>query len=220
MNERRSAKRVSHICEVECENAGVARICTRITDLSATGAFIDTVTCYPPGTQLRLKFKVQDVIVEAMAEVRYSMPQMGMGVRFSELRPEHLVVLESFCEGKPAPRGSTAELVASTAATVQPKNLLLGSFSLVNVFDVIQMIENSRLTGALTLNTPNASGEINFNDGEIVNAKAGQLTGLDALAKFLDVTEGSFAFRESPARFDRAIQAKSNTGLMLDLLSF
>src|SRR5262245_41445117 len=160
MNERRSAKRVSHICEVECENAGVARICTRITDLSATGAFIDTVTCYPPGTQLKLKFKVQHVMVEATAEVRYSMPQMGMGVRFSELKPEYLAVLENFCEGKPVPRGSTAELVASTAATVQPKNLLLGSFSLVNVFDVIQMIENSRLTGALTLNTPNASGEI------------------------------------------------------------
>src|SRR5690349_5243082 len=99
--ERREAKRISYICEVECEGAGMSRLATRITDLSTTGAFIDSMTNYAPGTLLTLKFRVKEVLLEAQCEVRYCLKQMGMGVRFVHLRPECLAMLEHLIDGKP-----------------------------------------------------------------------------------------------------------------------
>src|SRR5438132_13079177 len=92
--ERREAKRISYICEVECEGAGISRLATRITDLSTTGAFIDSMTNYAPGTQLTLKFRIKEVLIETQCEVRYSLPQMVMGVRFVQMPPQTLAVLE------------------------------------------------------------------------------------------------------------------------------
>ena len=102
--DRREAKRISYICEVECEGIGINRLATRITDLSTTGAFIDSMTCFTQGTILKIKFRVKDIPIEAECEVRYSMPQMGMGVRFLDLKPEYLAVLEHLIEGKPLVR--------------------------------------------------------------------------------------------------------------------
>ena len=86
------------------------------------------------------------------------------------------------------------------------------------MFDVIQMIENNRLSGALAVTSPAATGEIQFNDGQIVGAQAGSDIGVDALKSFLDVTEGSFQFRRSSAPYEITINASSNMSLMLDLL--
>src|SRR5215510_7989653 len=100
-NERREAKRISYLCEVECEGDGIARTATRINDISMTGAFIDSMAAYSPGTRITLRFRVKDIPIETTAEVRYSIPQMGMGVRFLDLKPLHLAALESLIEGKP-----------------------------------------------------------------------------------------------------------------------
>ena len=80
--ERRVAKRISYICEVQCEGSGISRLATRINDLSLTGAFIDSITCYPQGTILTLRFHIKDILIETTAEVRYSMQRMGMGLHF------------------------------------------------------------------------------------------------------------------------------------------
>ena len=102
--DRREAKRISYLCEVQCEGAGLSRLATRINDLSLTGAFVDSLTCYPPGTILRLRFHIKDALIETTAEVKYSMPQMGMGVHFLDLKPDHLAALESLIDGKPLMR--------------------------------------------------------------------------------------------------------------------
>jgi Domain of unknown function (DUF4388)/PilZ domain len=219
--ERREAKRISYICEVECEGAGISRMATRITDLSTTGAFIDSMVNYPPGTPLILKFRVKDIPIETPCEVRYSLRQMGMGVRFTDLRPEHLSVLEHLIDGKPL----TASLPPTPpvagppqAPAVSPQYMLTGNFAIVSLFDVIQIIENNHLTGALVINSAIAAGEIHFTDGRIIGAQLAEVVGQDALVKFLDVTEGTFTFNKAEAEFPRTIQASSNMGLMLDLL--
>src|SRR5205085_10386245 len=148
--ERREAKRISHICEVECEGAGINRMTTRITDLSTTGVFIDSMINYPPGTPLVLKFRVKDSLIETHGEVRYSLKQMGMGVRFVDLRPEHLALLEYFIEGKPlaaqAPAAPPVESPAEARPAASPQYMLTGNFAIVSLFDVIQIIENNHLT--------------------------------------------------------------------------
>jgi len=232
--ERREAKRISYICEVECEGAGINRMATRITDLSITGAFIDSMINYAPGTQLTLKFRVKDQLIETEGVVRYSLRQMGMGVQFVNMRPEHLALLEHLIEGKPlappapappapapvavAPPAPAPVAVAPSAPAAPAQYMLTGNFAIVSLFDVIQIIENNHLTGALDIASVVAAGEIHFNDGRIVGAQLPGAVGQEALIKFLDVTEGSFTFNKSDTEYPRTIQAGSNMGLMLDLL--
>ena len=219
--DRRDAKRITYICEVECDGSGVSRLATRINDLSMTGAFIDTMTNFSPGTVLELRFHVKDVRIETTAEVRYCMPGMGMGVRFLDLKPEHAAALESLIEGRPfvPPVAAGAPSSNAKAEPSQPKvDLLLGNFAVVSLFDVIQIIENNRLQGALTVASHAANGEIHFNDGQIVGARAGFKKGSEALKDFLDVTEGAFEFKRSAGAYPVTIEAPSNMSLMLDLL--
>src|SRR4051812_8277180 len=220
--ERREAKRISYICEVECEGAGISRMATRITDLSITGAFIDSMINYAPGTQLTLKFRVKDQLIETEGVVRYSLRQMGMGVQFVNMQPEHLALLEHLIDGKPlaapAPPAPAVVAVAPPAPAAPAQYMLTGNFAIVSLFDVIQIIENNHLTGALVIASVVAAGEIHFNDGRIVGAQLPGTVGQDALIKFLDVTEGSFTFNKSETEYPRTIQAGSNMGLMLDLL--
>ena len=219
--ERRVAKRISYICEVECYASGVSRLATRLNDLSLTGAFIDSMTCFAVGTILNLTFHVKNVRIETTAEVRYSMPQMGMGVHFLDLKPEHVAALESLIEGKPLvlpPQPVGEPTSAAGAGKSQEPGMLTGNFAVVSMFDVIQIIENNRLGGALTVDSLAAIGEIQFDGGQIVGARSGLSTGVEALKHFLDVTEGSFEFKRSSASYPRTIQAGSNMSLMLDLL--
>src|SRR5437773_2698074 len=142
--DRREAKRISYLCEVECEGAGMNRLAARINDLSITGAFIDSLTCYPAGKSLRLRFHIKDQLIETTAEVRYSMPTMGMGVQFLALRPDQLAALESLIEGKPLiPPRATPEQFEKSESELERWNtsdMLLGDFAIVSLFDVIQII--------------------------------------------------------------------------------
>lgn len=223
VKDRREAQRISYVCEVECEGAGLNRLATRINDLSVSGAFVDSLTCYAPGTILRLRFYVLDTLIETTAEVRYSMPQMGMGVRFLDLQRGHVAALERLIDGKPplsaeTPSGTGEVSGRRPNGSNTPDDVLLGNFAVVSMFDLIQIIENNRLGGALALMSPAATGEIHFNDGQIVGAHSGLSSGTEALKNFLDVSEGSFEFKRTSTRYPSTIHAPSNMSLMLDLL--
>src|SRR5215831_4416629 len=149
-DDRRESKRISYLCEVECEGFGVGRLATRINDVSITGAFIDSMTCYAPGTTLKLRFQIKDVLITTTAEVRYTTPQTGMGVRFLFLTPQAQAALESLIEGKPLSIADS-ELQGDMRANWDTPDLLLGNFAIVSLFDVIQIIENNRLSGVLAV---------------------------------------------------------------------
>ena len=94
--DKREAKRVAHLCEVECEGQASRRLESRINDLSSTGAFVDSIVEFPQGTMVRLKFKLAETPMDVNAEVRYSMPGVGIGVRFVDLTPEQQARLDEF----------------------------------------------------------------------------------------------------------------------------
>ena len=220
--DRRVAKRISYICEVQCEGSGVNRLVTRINDLSVTGAFVDSVTCYPAGTVLTLRFHIREVLIETSAEVRYSMQRMGMGLHFLDLHPAHLAALESLIDGKPMAPEATGSQTANNNHTksegANMPDVLLGNFAVVSMFDVIHIIENNRLVGTLAVASPAGPGDIYFNDGQIVGANSGARTGTEALKNFLGVTEGSFEFKRTADQYPDTIGATSNMQLMMDLL--
>jgi tetratricopeptide (TPR) repeat protein len=93
-----------------------------------------------------------------------------------------------------------------------------GDLSTVSVFDAVQVIENSRLTGALSIESAERQGRVLFNDGRIVDAECGEAQGTLAFRLIVEITTGAFDFEKKPNEFPIRIQAPSNTNLILDAL--
>jgi hypothetical protein len=93
-----------------------------------------------------------------------------------------------------------------------------GDLAAISVFDAIQAIENSRLTGTLVLTNNAQAGRVLFNDGLIVGAESGSLAGEDAFRQIVEVTGGVFEFERAVQSFPVTIEATSNTKLILDSL--
>jgi hypothetical protein len=103
-------------------------------------------------------------------------------------------------------------------ATQTAQKILSGNLSDVNLFDIIQIIENSKLSGVLLITAASIGGEIHLTEGLIVGAEADNELGTPALQKLLDTVDGTFEFEKSSKEFERTIQASSNTALILDML--
>jgi hypothetical protein len=99
-DDKRGAKRVSYPCEVQCEGVGVAAspLNPRISDISVTGAFIDSMITLPAGTRLKLGIPLPSGTLSIIGEVTHAMPNFGMGVRFVSLTAEQLAVIEKIVE--------------------------------------------------------------------------------------------------------------------------
>lgn len=107
----------------------------------------------------------------------------------------------------------------TTKAPAQPaQKILSGNLSDVNLFDIIQIIENSKLSGVLLITAPSIAGEIHLTEGLIVGAQAADEAGIGALKSLLDSVDGTFEFEKSSREYEQTIQASSNTALILDML--
>jgi tetratricopeptide (TPR) repeat protein len=104
-------------------------------------------------------------------------------------------------------------------ATFERKHFTLaGDLSAVSVFDAVQVIENARLNGVLTLSGADHHGEVKFNDGRIVDASCGGESGDKGFQRVVEITNGTFEFQKTAEQFPIRIQALSNTNLILDTL--
>lgn len=104
------------------------------------------------------------------------------------------------------------------AATEQPAVTLAGDLSAISIFDIVQVIENSRLTGALSIKWDVYVGRVLFNEGHIVGADTGKSEGTEAFRRIVEVVGGGFEFEKSAQQFPVTINTSSNTNLMLDSL--
>jgi hypothetical protein len=95
--ERRRAPRFSFIAsaEVLAERAGT-RLAARISDISATGCYVDTINPLEGGTTVCLKILTETHIFEAPATVVYSHTHLGMGLMFGEVLPNSRDVLQNW----------------------------------------------------------------------------------------------------------------------------
>jgi hypothetical protein len=94
---KRDSPRAMSVVEVDCRTMDDAdmSVAARISDLSASGAFLDSMNPLPPGTKLALRFKAGPREVRVAAEVVHMMPQFGMGVRFLDLSGEDRAAIEA-----------------------------------------------------------------------------------------------------------------------------
>jgi Domain of unknown function (DUF4388) len=95
---------------------------------------------------------------------------------------------------------------------------LAGDLALISVFDAIQAIENSKLTGMLTLANSAQTGKVLFNDGQIVGAESGKLSAREAFRQIVEIQGGTFDFEKSVQTYPVTIESASNTSLILDSL--
>jgi hypothetical protein len=112
----------------------------------------------------------------------------------------------------PAPTPAPAKEPARRQVT------LAGDLSAVTIFDAVQVIENSRLTGALSVENTERRGRVLFNEGRIVGAECGAEKAAEAFRLVVEMTAGEFDFEKSPTDFPVTINALTNTNLILDTL--
>jgi len=108
--------------------------------------------------------------------------------------------------------------VKSEAPPQRSQKILTGNLADVSLFDIIQIIENSRLSGMLQVTSSTVCGEIHFEEGLVVGAKSGMDFGRKALSLFAGAGDGTFEFEKTGQTYDRTIQTTSNTALILDML--
>lgn len=95
--ERRAAPRypVTATAELAELRSGV-RISARTADLSQGGCYVDMMSPFPNGTQVKLWIRHKEETFEALGVVCYSQQGMGMGIRFTDIRSEHVQVLHAW----------------------------------------------------------------------------------------------------------------------------
>ena len=108
---------------------------------------------------------------------------------------------------------------STTIEVRRDDSVLGGNLSLITIFDALQVIENSKLTGALIVKNDAKTAKVLFNLGQIVDADANNTNGVAALRLALAFTAGMFEFTISANQHPIVIQAASNTNLLLDTLS-
>jgi hypothetical protein len=96
-SERRGGDRHLVIASAEIvELSSGARFSTRTTDLSPGGCFVDTLTPFPVGSQVRVTIYRGKSHFETRGAVVYSQQGLGMGIAFGELEPKHRASLEGW----------------------------------------------------------------------------------------------------------------------------
>lgn len=94
-----------------------------------------------------------------------------------------------------------------------------GNLAFVSIFDAVQVIENSRMTGLLVIKSDLHFASVSFNEGKIVDAETGNLNGVTAFREIIEINSGTFEFSTSEHEFQVVINVSSNTNFLLDVLT-
>lgn len=94
-----------------------------------------------------------------------------------------------------------------------------GNLAFVSIFDAVQVIENSRMTGLLVIKSEIHLASVCFNEGKIVDAEVGRFNGVKAFRKIIELSSGTFEFSVAEAEFPVVIVVTSNTNFLLDVLT-
>jgi hypothetical protein len=94
-----------------------------------------------------------------------------------------------------------------------------GNLAFVSIFDAVQVIENSRMTGLLVIKSDLHLASVSFNEGKIVDAEANGHNGTKAFREIIEINGGTFEFSTSETEFTVVISITSNTNFLLDVLT-
>ncbi len=94
-----------------------------------------------------------------------------------------------------------------------------GNLAYVSIFDSVQVIESSKMTGLLIIKSDLHLGNVAFNEGKIVDAECNGHNGVAAFRQLIEVNSGTFEFSTADHEFPVVINVSSNTNFLLDVLT-
>ena len=94
---RRTTPRVSFYATAELIGPHAAEL-TVVTTLSLYGCYLEPTSPQPIGTRLTIKIFCSGQSFEGTATVLYIRPNLGMGLRFREVKPQFLLMLANWLE--------------------------------------------------------------------------------------------------------------------------
>ena len=96
-SERRSSPRFRFIAEAEViETANNSMLKARTHDLSIGGCFLDTLNPLAKGTGIQVRIVHAGAVFTACGRVAFVVPNMGMGVAFTKLDSNQILVLQEW----------------------------------------------------------------------------------------------------------------------------
>jgi len=100
-----------------------ARVAGRSSDLGLGGCYIDILSPFAVGSAVRVRLEREQKVFEAGATVMYAQVSFGMGLAFTEIKPEHQAVLQAWVaelsgEGLPEPEVAAAAPESGILSTV------------------------------------------------------------------------------------------------------
>jgi PilZ domain len=97
--ERRRTPRYTFIASAELiEEVADVRIATRVSELSLYGCYLDMMNPFPVGTLVLVKISSGENYFQAKAKIVYAQINMGAGVAFLGVEPDHQTVLERWLD--------------------------------------------------------------------------------------------------------------------------
>ena len=106
-----------------------------------------------------------------------------------------------------------------TPVKIRTDVALVGDLSYFSIFDAIQAIENSKLTGMLILKSDLHIGSVCFNNGKIVETEADGRRGDAAMQIIIEIGSGTFEFSTAAEEFPVAVMISGNTNYLLGILT-
>ena len=103
-HDRRAHYRLTFYCEAQIEGLDLKRSSCRIADIGVGGAFVEASTVLPVGARTSVRFALLGHEITTAAEVRYSTPGIGMGLRFVNLSELGEVVIRTLIATEAAER--------------------------------------------------------------------------------------------------------------------
>ena len=95
MTERRVSPRfaLTMVADVS-EPLGANELSGRLSDVSRTGCYIDTLHPLAPGMHVKIRLRMEDQLFETLAKVIHVNPQRGMGLHWgTNVQEKYLTVL-------------------------------------------------------------------------------------------------------------------------------
>ena len=98
-SERRRSPRYRFVADVEViEVASDTKLKARTSDLSIGGCFLDMLNPSPVGTEIRVTISHASANFVAIGRVAFVVPNMGMGVAFTNVDGNQMEILQRWLE--------------------------------------------------------------------------------------------------------------------------
>jgi PilZ domain len=151
--ERRRATRFPFTASAEVRDLrSQASVTGRCSDLANGGCYVDTLSPFGIGSAVRVQIERDLRKFEALAIVSYAHLSMGMGLAFTEVKPEHQAVLRSWIaelsgEQPSGPEAPAAGPEAGLPATIESLRQVINE--LVNLMVRKKILTETEAAGVL-----------------------------------------------------------------------